>query len=79
VLKLNSALAPLSVPGSDIFGNKNDLRGPADERVFLGVGFGRNQGKHRRAVRRSDSDPPVAGLKLGIKSQIEAKLIHVKS
>src|SRR5258708_6526282 len=42
VLKLNSALAPFRVPGSDIFGNENNLRGPADEPIFPGVGLWRN-------------------------------------
>jgi hypothetical protein len=79
VLKLNSALAPFRVPGSDIFGNKNNLRGPANEPIFLGVGLRRDEREHRGTIGRSDCNPPVTGLKLGIESQIEAKLVHVKS
>src|SRR5260370_17559705 len=79
VLKTNSALAQFGVLGGDIFGNKNNLRRPADEPVFPGVGLRRNQREHRGTVGRSDGQPPVTGLKLGIKSQIEAKLVHVKS
>ena len=33
----NSALAPFAELGRDIFGNKDNLRGPADELVLLGV------------------------------------------
>ena len=63
---------------SDIFGNKNYLRGPADELVLRGAGLGRDQREHRGAVGRGDGYP-AAGLKLGVEGQIESKLIQIES
>ena len=77
--KADSALSPLGVSCHDIFGNKRNLRRLADELVLVRVGIRRDQGKHRRAVRRRNPDPALSRLKAHIKGQAESQLIHVES
>ena len=65
--------------GGDVFGNKNNLRGTADEFVFLGLGLGNDKGKDGTAIGRGDGYPAVSGLKAGIESQVESQLIKVET
>jgi len=53
------------------FGDKGNLRGLANKLVLFRVGLGRHQCQVRGAVRRSDRYPAPAGLKTGIKDQVE--------
>ena len=61
--------------GSEVFGDKNNLRRPADELVLLRVRLGADKSKDGTAVWRGDGYLAVPGLKLGIKGQVESKLI----
>ena len=75
---MNSALAPFAELGDDVFGKENDGRGLADELVVFRIGIGRDQPKHRGAVRRGNRDQAVTGLKAGVQGQIESELIPVE-
>jgi hypothetical protein len=79
MLKADAAFGPFLELGSDIFGDKNNLRGPADELVLLRVGLGDDKRKDRGAIGRGDGNPTVTGLKPGIKGQMESKLIQVEA
>ena len=79
MVEANPALAPFAKLGGDIFGDKNNLRGPANELVLCRIGIGRDQRQDRRAVRRRYRYPALAGLQAGIKRQIEPQLIQVES
>ena len=74
----NPALAPFAELGGDIFGDKNNLCGPANELVLCRIGIRRDQRQHRRAIRRRDRYPALAGLQAGVKCQIETQLIQVE-
>ena len=76
---MNAAAAPFRVFGGDILGNKNDSGGSSDELIVARFGLGRDQRQQGAAVGRSDRYPAVAGLKLRIEGQIEAKLIRIES
>jgi hypothetical protein len=78
IAKMNPALVPFAVLGDDIFGEKNDRRGPADEFVVLRIGSGRDQPEHRSSVGRGNRHQAVTGLKTSIESQMESKLIQVE-
>jgi len=77
--KANSATSPLAVGSHDVFGNKSNWRRLADQLVLIGVGFGRDQGKHCGAVGRRNTHPALPGLKAHIEGETESKLIHIES
>ena len=62
----------------NVFRDKYNLRGSADELVFLRVRLGNDQRKNRAAIRRSYGNPPVTRLKPRIKRQMKSKLIQVE-
>ena len=78
-LKAHPALGPFLKLGSDIFGDKDNLRGAADEIALTRIGLGNNKRKDRGPIRRGDRHPAVTGLKPGIKGQMEAQLIEVET
>ena len=73
--KANSSLSPLGVSGHDIFRHKGDRRGLADQFVLFRVGFRRDQGKHRGAMRRRNTYPALSRLKAHIKGKVKSELI----
>ena len=79
MVKAHPTLAPFAVLRRDIFGNENNLSGPADEFVLDGAGLRRDQCEDRGAIGRGDSYPTDTGWELGIKGKMEAKLIQVKA
>src|SRR5260370_35684486 len=76
--KVNSAFSPFTVLSSHIFGNKNNLRGPADEFKFFRLSIRSDQVKHRGAIRRRHTHPAPAGLKDDIRNHLKPKLVHVE-
>jgi hypothetical protein len=79
ILKPNSALAPFPIFGQNIFGNKDDLCGPADERALFGVGFRCDQRKHGTAIGRGDRYPALTRCKADIADQTEPQMVQVES
>src|SRR5260370_422503 len=78
-LEANSALAPFAELDDQIFGDKGDLCGLADELVLFRAGFWRDESEVRGTVGRGDGYPATTGLNAGIKDQLEAELIEVKA
>src|SRR6185312_4489079 len=76
--EVDSPPAPLGVSRNDIFGNKRDLRRLSDELVLVRLGIRRNQGKHRRTVRRRNPNPALSRLQAHIEGQAEPKLFQIK-
>jgi hypothetical protein len=58
-LKADPALGPFLKFGGNVFGDKNNLRGPADEFVLLRIGFWNDQRKDCAAIRRGYGYPAV--------------------
>jgi hypothetical protein len=79
LLEANPALRPFLELGGNIFRDKNNLRGPANQLVLQGIGLGNHKSKDRAAIRRGHGYPAVTGLEPGIKGQMEPELIEVKS
>ncbi len=67
--KANSAPAPFTKLRGDIFRNKDNLRGAADELVLRRSGMRCDQCEHRGPIRRRDGYPALAGWKAGVESQ----------
>src|SRR5713101_2968849 len=78
-LEANSALAPFAELGNQIFGDKGDVSGLANELVLFRAGFWRDDGEVRGAVGRGKGYPATTGLNAGVKDQLEAELIEVKA
>ena len=78
-LKMNAAFGPFLKFSDNVFGDEDDLRGAANELVLRGVGLGSNEGENGGAVGRGDGDEAVAGLKLGVVSEVEIELIEVEA
>ncbi len=78
VAKTHSASSPLVVLGRHVFGDKNNLRGPADELEFFRLGLRSHQVKHRVAIRRRHPHPATAGLQDDIGNHPEPELVHVE-
>ena len=74
----DSTPAPLGVCRDDIFGHKRNLRRFSDELVLFRLGIRRNQGKHRRTMRRRNPHPALSRLQAHIKGQTESKLFNIK-
>ena len=79
ILKADAVPGPFLKLGRDVFGDKNNLGGAADELVLLRLGLGNNKRKDRAAVRRGDGYPAVTRLKSGIEGQMESELIQVEA
>ena len=79
MLKLNAALTPFPELGRDVFGDKDDLGGPADELVLSRPGPRCNKREHRRSVGRGDRYPAGTGRKAGIEGQGESQLVQIES
>ena len=79
MLKANPSPAPFEVLSGHIFRDENHRRRLADEITLFGAGLRCDQGEDRGPVRRRDRHPALAGLKLGIKGQIESKLIQIEA
>jgi hypothetical protein len=65
--------------GGDVFGDKDNLGGTANELGLLGLGLGNDEGEDGTAIRRGDGDPAVARLKAGVEGQMEAELVKVEA
>src|SRR6266404_197357 len=76
--KLDAAVGPFAVLSDHIVCNKSNLSGSSDLFVFSGAGLRRNKRKYSRAVGRSNGNPPLTRLKLGIIDQIESELIEIE-
>ena len=57
LMKVDAMALPELVGGVDVFGDEADLGVAADEAVFLGAGFGSDEGEDGLTVRRRDGDP----------------------
>jgi hypothetical protein len=79
MMKTNSALTPVVKLGSDVFGNKNNLSGPANEPVFFTVWLGSDKRKERGAVRGCNCYPAASAFKVVINDYAESKLVPVES
>ena len=79
VLKAHAAVGPFVKFGSDVFSDKNNLCGSADELGLLGLGLGDDERKDGAAIGRSDGDPAVTGLEAGVEGEVEAELIEIKA
>jgi hypothetical protein len=79
VLKANPAHGPLVKFGGDVFGDKDNLGGAADEFVLLGLGLGNDEREDGAAVGRGDGDPAVTGLEAGVEGEMEAELVEIES
>src|SRR5690349_997763 len=77
--KTDAALSPFRVLGGNVFRHKCNPRGPPDEFIFLRLRIRRDQCEHGCAIRRSDGDPALSGLKAYIKSHAESQLVHVEA
>src|SRR5260370_27273232 len=78
-LKANPALAPFAELGNQIFGDKGDVSGLANELVLFRARLRRDEGEVRGAVGRGNGYPATTGLNAGIKDQLEAELIEYKA
>src|SRR5689334_24105655 len=76
----NAARAPFAEFGEDIFGDKRDLCGPADQLVLLGIALGRDEGEVRGAVGRRDGNEIASGkfFIAGVEDKVEAELVHIE-
>ncbi len=79
MMKFDPALAPFLEFGSDVLSHKNDVRAPANELIFFGVGLRSNKRKDRGAIRRSNRCPAITGIQMGINDQVEPELVQVES
>ena len=79
MVKADAALAPFLEFGTHIFGQENNLSGPANELVFFRVGLRSDQRQHCSAIRRGDGQPAIAGRKGNIKGQAEPELVQIES
>jgi len=79
MVKANLAPTPVVEFGSDIFGNKSHMREPINELAFFRLGLGRDQRKHRAAIRRGNRYPAATGFGADIIDQTEYKLVQVES
>src|SRR6266852_3294796 len=79
VLKADATPGPFLKLGGEVFSDKHNLGGAADEFVFLRLGLGNDERKDGTAIGRSDGDPAVTGLKAGIESKMKSELIEVKA
>ena len=68
--------APFAELDKHILGDERDMGIPADELELLGSGFGRYQGKVRRAIGRGNRHIGAAGLKARVKEQLKAEKVH---
>jgi hypothetical protein len=78
-LEAHAALGPLLEFSGDVFGDEDDLRGPADEFVLLGVGLGNDERQDGGAVRRSHADPSLTGLHARVEGDVKAELVDEKA
>jgi hypothetical protein len=53
--KTNPSLAPFFKFGSDVFGQENNLSGPANELVFLRIGLRSDQRQSGSSIRRGNA------------------------
>src|SRR5262249_39985107 len=79
LVKTNSSLAPFLEFGSDIFGDKDNLRRATNQLVFLRCGLGSDEREDGSAVRRRDREPAIAGLKADVKGDLESKLVAIET
>src|SRR5271168_616661 len=77
-LEADTALAPFAVFGDDVFGDEGDLRGLADEIALFRAGLGGDECEVGGAIGRGDGDQAAAGLRAGVKDQLEAEEIEVE-
>ena len=78
IAKADSALAPFAEFSNDILGKEDDRRVPPDQLVFIRLGIGHDQPKHRRAIGRSNRDQTITGRKAQVQRHIESKLLPVE-
>jgi hypothetical protein len=74
-LEAHAARRPFPELGGDVLCDKDDLRGPADKLVLLGIGFGHDERQDRRAIRRRYTHPPLAGLHPSVEGHVESQLV----
>src|SRR5271154_902940 len=76
--KAYAAAAPEIVGAVDVFGDEADLGLAADQAVFVGAGFGSDEGEQGCAVRRGDGDPTaIAGIG-DVRDDAEPELLDVE-
>jgi len=78
-MKADAALGPFLKFCEDVFGDKDDVRGAADELVFGSFGLGNDESENRGAVGRRDGDKAFAGLEFGVVGEVKAELVHEKT
>jgi len=78
-VKADAALGPFEELGGDVFGDEDDLGGATDELVLSGAGLGGDQRENRGAVGRSNGDPAIAGLQVGVVGHMESELVEIKA
>ena len=79
--KAHAARAPFTELGENIFGDKSDLRGPANELVLLGIALRDGERQVRGTVGRRDGYKTAAGkfFIASVEDQLESKLVHVET
>ncbi len=79
MLEADAAFGPFLIFGEDVFGDKSEAGGAADEFEVKRVGLRGDQGEDGLAVRRGDGDKAFAGLQFGVVGEVEAELVNVKA
>jgi hypothetical protein len=79
MMKLNSSISPFLELDKHVFGDKDNLLGPANEIVFFRAGLGSDERKDCRAVGRCNRYPSFAGSIVVISDETEPELVHEES
>jgi hypothetical protein len=77
-MKPDTVLRPCLEIGHNIFGNKNNVPGTANELVFLGIQLWSDKRKQCGAIRRSNRHPSPDRY-MRISNRVESELINVES
>ncbi len=74
-MKADAAFGPLLKFGEDVFCDQDDMGRAADEFGLGRIGLGNDESENRGTVGRSHGDEAIAGLELGVVSEVEAELV----
>jgi hypothetical protein len=79
VIEANSAVGPFLIFGEDVFGDKRQARGAADEFEVERVGLRCDQREDGLPVRRSYGDEAFTGLQFRVVREVEAELVDIEA